>query len=141
MQDSCPKCNTIKNGESCPRCGLVFAKFDETVFDEGVPDELVALWQEVDGNWGERKLHAIFVERCLGMGEAGYAAARYRSRGDDAVAEEYLETIRSRLAQMLSAVSTPPPKRSASRLFTVLILLIVLTGMSLLLYYFPEFPK
>ncbi|MCP4200198.1 MAG: hypothetical protein GY762_23900 [Proteobacteria bacterium] len=141
MQDSCPKCNTTKKGESCPTCGLVFAKFDEAVFDEGVPKELVRLWQEVEGNWQERKLHALFVERCLGMGEAGYAAARYRSRGDDAAAEEYLETISLRLTQMMSAVSSPPPRRAGGRLITILILLIVLVGLALLLFTFPELPR
>ena len=141
MLDRCPKCNTIKKGESCPACGLVFAKFDAVVFEEGVPTELVALWKEVEGNWRERKLHAIFIERCLGMGEAGYAAARYRSRGDDMVAEEYLETISSRLTQMMSAVSSPPPKKAAGRLITILILLIVLVGLALLLFTFPELKR
>jgi hypothetical protein len=141
MQDSCPKCNTIKTGESCPKCGLVFAKFDQAVFLEGVPDELVALWKEVENDWQEKKLHAVFVERCMVLGEAGYAAARYRSRGGDAIAEAYLETINTRLAQMLNAVSTPPPKRATSRLLAVLILFIVLAGVSLLLYFFPRFPK
>ncbi len=75
MQDNCPKCNTVKSGESCPRCGLVFAKFDEAVFSEGVPHELVGLWQEVEKNWDKKELHAIFIERCMVLGEAGYAVS------------------------------------------------------------------
>ena len=133
MQDTCPKCNTVKTGESCPTCGVVFAKFDASIVDEGVPDTLVTLWREVEGNWQEKKLHALFVERCLAMGEAGYAAARYRSHAGDAIAEEYLDILRSRLAQMLSAVSTSPPRRSFGPLLTAIILLLVLIGLSLLL--------
>ncbi len=92
---------------------------------------------DVEGNWQEKKLHAVFLERCLAMGEAGYAAARYRSRAGDALAEEYLEILSSRLTQMLNAVSTPPPRRATGRLFTILILIIVLIGLSLLLLRSP----
>ena len=102
---------------------------------------MVGLWQEVEKNWDKKELHAIFIERCMVLGEAGYAAARYRSRGGDAVAKAYLETISTRLSQMLNAVSTPPPKRATNRLVAVLILFIVLAGLSLFLYYFSEFPK
>ena len=137
MQDTCPKCNTVKTGESCPVCGVVFAKFDASIVDAGVPGALVTLWREVEENWQEKKLHAVFVERCLTMGEAGYAAARYRSRAGDAIAEEYLEILRTRLTQMLGAMSTPPRRRSTGRLLTVLILLVVIIGLCLLLLRMP----
>ena len=49
MQDTCPKCNTVRTGESCPTCGVVFAKFDASIVDAGVPDILVAVSRRTEG--------------------------------------------------------------------------------------------
>jgi hypothetical protein len=107
MDDLCPKCGTFKNdAESCPRCGLVFSRFDAAAVSIDVPEEIVELFRHADADWGDRARHALFTEKALAAGFAGYAAAKYRNRGpDDAVAVEQLSRIAARLEQELAMSS------------------------------------
>ena len=91
MDDLCPKCGVSKSGgEACPRCGLVFARFDEAALAVDVPPGIEALFAHAEADWGDRARHALFVEKALAAGAAGYAASRYRRRGPDEIAREQL---------------------------------------------------
>lgn len=138
-EDHCPKCNTAKSGESCPKCGLVFAKFSEQVLLEGVSEELKLLWKAVEERWDEKSSHAIFMERALASNAGGYAAACYRSKINDPVAEEHLELITKRLEQMLYAgASRSGTIRSRGRLIGGVLLVFVLLGLIFLFLYFSQ---
>jgi len=135
MEASCPKCGTPRRiADSCPRCGVVFSRFDAAALDADVPEELKALWAHVEAGWGERPRHALFTERAIAAGHAAFAAARYRERGtDDPMAAEQLGRITSRLEQALAQaahadgtrVADPPRKKAALYLLAIILFLIV----------------
>jgi hypothetical protein len=141
MDDRCPKCDAVKVGESCPKCGLVFAKFDAAVLDEGAPREIKSLWERTLDNWENESLHAIFIEKALNAGAGGYAAFCYRRRGEeDRIAKEQLEKIAKRLEQMMSVKSSASTgRRPPGRFIGILILLFVLLALAffLLMFYSP----
>jgi hypothetical protein len=122
MDGTCPKCATPRDGESCPRCGLVFERFDPAVLEEGVPEALKSLWLRVEEAWDDRARHALFVEQALALGCAGYAASRYRLRGDDPVAREQVERLMTRLDAILAA--SAPRRRKPGGLRTMIVLLV-----------------
>jgi uncharacterized Zn finger protein (UPF0148 family) len=134
MEASCPKCGSPRrDADSCPRCGVVFARFDAAALDADVPEELKALWAHVEAGWDERARHALFTERAIAAGHAAFAAARYRARGtDDPTATEQLARITARLEQALSQAALdrgprgaePPRKRAALYFLAVLLFLI-----------------
>lgn len=136
MEGSCPKCGAPRTGaESCPRCGVVFARFDPAALEAGVPDDIKALWAHVEAGWDDRARHALFTETAIARGEAAYAASRYRARGTgDRTAAEQLERISARLEQTLAqAVRAGPPHavdpgRKRALLFLVAIILLLLIG-------------
>jgi hypothetical protein len=126
VEDPCPKCGAPRQGESCPRCGLVFALFDPSRLDADVPETLKELWTHVEAGWDDPARHALFVEQALAGGHGGFAAARYRRKGDDPVARGQIERIASRLEQILAAAATPPDERAGAGGRKVIWLLVVL---------------
>ena len=136
-EDRCPKCNTTKSAESCPKCGLVFAKFNAEAMLEGVPEEVKLLWKAVEENWDKQSCHAVFMERALAAKAGGYAAACYRTRSDDPIARENLESISKRLEQMLLAgASQRKSNRYLGRFVGVILLLVILLCLA---YFFMKF--
>lgn len=138
MNETCPKCGAPKTHDACPRCGLVYEKYDPAAALAQVPPQLVALWNELLANWDERSAHAVFLETCLVQGHSGYAAACYRQRQDDAVAKAQLERLVTRLEQQL--VSTGASKRK-SRLGLALTILVVLMAAGAGLYFLMVLPR
>ena len=137
MTETCPKCATPKSGDSCPKCGLVFALFDESRLDADVPGAIVELWTHAEHGWDDRARHALFVERALAAGAGGYAAACYRRKGDDPIAREQLELITSRLEQLLLASGTSPEaaRSSPSRKLALLVVFVLMFALGALLVY------
>jgi hypothetical protein len=136
VTSACPKCGAPRQGESCPKCGLVFALFDPARLDVGVPEALKQLWTHVEAGWDDPARHALFVEQALAGGHGGFAAARYRQKGDDPVARQQLERLAWRLEQILAAAATAPegrPGASGRRAIWLLVLLMALAFAGLLL--------
>ncbi|HUT78076.1 MAG TPA: hypothetical protein VM285_10340, partial [Polyangia bacterium] len=115
-----------RGGESCPKCGLVFALFDPSRLDADVPAALRQLWTHVEAGWEDQARHALFVEQALAAGHGGFAAARYRQKSDDPVARQQLERITSRLEQLLATAATPPDERPEAKGRKVIWLLVLL---------------
>jgi len=136
MEVSCPKCGAARTGaESCPRCGLVFARFDASALDADVPEELKALWAHVEAGWDGRARHSLFTERAIALGCAAFAAARYRTRAaDDPIAAEQLERLTARLEQALASTSLAEasggdhPPRGKAAVYILAILLFLIAG-------------
>lgn len=110
MPDACPKCGTGKSGESCPKCGLVFAKFNPAAIKDTPSIILRDLWRHTEQHWEEKAAHALFIERALAASQAGYAAACYRARGDDPIAQTGLKNLTCRLEQSLLLQKSNPPR-------------------------------
>ena len=130
MPDLCPKCGASRQGESCPKCGLTFARFDPHRLDAGVPEALKELWHHAEAGWDDPARHALFVEQALAGGHGGFAASSYRRKGDDPVAREQIERIASRLEQILAATASPPDERTGARGRKVIWLLVLLLAMA-----------
>jgi hypothetical protein len=135
MDDICPKCGTPKRDEeSCPRCGVVFAKFDPAALELDVPEAIRALWLHVEAGWEDRARHALFTEKALAAGAAAYAASKYRERGaGDPIAAEQLARLSSRLEQALAMSSVGARRRDVSSrgkpaLYILAIILFLLVG-------------
>jgi len=126
--DRCPKCGEERRGESCPKCGLVFERFDAAALEAGVPEEIRGLWSHVEEGWDDPARHALFLERAIAAGAGGYAAGMYRRRGDDAVAAEQIERLTARLQQMLAEASAPAAEKSGRLGHAVAMLLLLLLG-------------
>lgn len=125
MSEHCPKCHTPRSGDSCPKCGVVFAKFDPALLEQGVNEEIRRLWDEVEADWEDRARHAVFVERSLIAGAAGWAAGRYRRRGaDDPLARDQLARIAARSEQLLLLSASPRPRIRWSRMGLVIAFLL-----------------
>lgn len=112
MIGACPKCGAETSGESCPKCGLVFAKYTPAASRETASDTLRELWKHTEQHWNETAAHALFVERALAESQAGYAAACYRAEGDDPIAAAQLKNLNIRLEQSLWMLRTEPPRNS-----------------------------
>jgi len=136
MEESCPKCGWPRSGEACPRCGVVFDRFDEKVLEEGVSPEVLKLWEHVEEDWDDRGRHALFVEQAILLGALGYAAGCYRKKGDDPVARDQLERISSRLEQSLNATADSREAAPSSRRLTTAIAVILLLALAGLVFWF-----
>ena len=125
IDEKCPKCGAPRSGESCTRCGLVYSKFSSDALEEGVPGEIKLLWQDVERNWQERACHAAFVERSIAENAGGYAAACYRRRGDDPIAQEQIDRLTNRLTQMLGDSAAPVSTLGKSRRMAIALMLAI----------------
>lgn len=130
MLEQCPKCGTQKTGESCPTCGLNFAKFDPAIMEGTAPEPLIELWGHTMKNWNDRSRHALFVETAIAIDGAGYAASCYRQRSDDPIAKDQLQRIQNRLLQSMTAQKdnrrVHKSKKGLILLFTCIALLVLL---------------
>ena len=133
MSETCPKCDAPNTGASCSKCGLVFAKFDPAVLEEGATDEIRALWAEVEADWTDESKHAVFVERALIAGAGPFATSCYRRKGTDPVAQKNLGQIANRLEQMLLASPRAKPRNlNRARLVGVFLITAVIVGLTIL---------
>jgi hypothetical protein len=115
---------------------LIFARFDEGVLEEAVPEEVKHLWRHVEGKWDDQARHALFLERAWATDSLGYAASRYHRRPEDPLAQEQLGRLNERLEQTLTAMAADPDSRSGlSRraVITLIILLVAVIGVTYLL--------
>ena len=137
MSETCPKCAEPKTGDSCPKCGLVFDRFDESRLDAEIPPAIKQLWEHVEQEWDDRARHALFVERALDAGAGGYAAACYRRRGADPIATEQLARITGRLEQLLLATGTSPEEAQTapSRKLLLLVVFLLMFALGALLVF------
>ena len=126
---TCPKCGAGAGGAACPKCGLVFAKFDASVLDESSPADLIELWDDLACNWDERGRHAFFLERPLMLGQTGFAAQRYRTKGEDGAAAEQLARLQKRLEQDFKVHRKPRrPSTGVMRLISWTVIVLALAA-------------
>jgi hypothetical protein len=136
----CPKCGAERSGESCPKCGLVFAKFNPEVLERNVPEALKGLFRETSKRWDDDDLHDRFVEQALAAGQVDFAARCYRQRGDDEKARQQLAKIEERMLAMAAGLAQtmtvsrenvrPRGRTPLVTAITLILFLLVLAGFS-----------
>lgn len=88
----------------------MYAKYDPERELKKTPESVRALWANVEKNWTDSAVHALFVEQGLRQDAAGFVAACYRQKGTDPIAVEQLDRLTTRLIQSLAQhVSTEIP--------------------------------
>ncbi len=126
MSDLCPKCGREKTGPSCPKCGLVFAKFDPAALEADASESLRALWEHTKTHWEKPEVHAVFIEKALAETGAGFAARCYRLEGDDPTAQKHLADIALRLEQTLLVAKAERPEKKPTARYALAFALLLL---------------
>jgi hypothetical protein len=106
---------------------VAYARFNPEKVQAAIPEQVVALWENLERNWADPAAHALFVEEGLRRDAAGFVAASYRQKGDDPIAKSQLETLAARLMKSLEiqASAMPPGTASMKRVVYVLLFFII----------------
>lgn len=77
----CPKCGAPRpDRPDCPRCGLIFDRWDPDRFAIPADPVLDPLWREVEEHGEDPKRHLAFVTAARSSGKLDIAAGRYSER-------------------------------------------------------------
>jgi hypothetical protein len=96
--------------------------------DRGIPDAVRAAWQGAVDAWDDPARHEAVIAQVAQYSCFAWAAARYKERGDDAIAASQLERLRRAAEATMLATATvrrdskPSPYRATIALFIVLVL-------------------
>lgn len=137
----CPKCNTEvpEQATACKRCGLATARMEGFARerDASVPPALVSAWERAELAWNHPLAHDEVLRLVVDHQAYAWAAARYRTRAGDPVAEAQLVRIRKAAEATLFATGVarkvkdqPRPYRS----LTAVMILLVLAAVGGLVY-------
>ncbi len=107
----CPKCGAPRTDRpDCPRCGLVFERWNPAAGLELVP-ALEAAWEELLDSYEDEAAHERFLDTAHDLGRLDLAAAYYRARAaeheEDRVAARQVE----RIATMVQFEALVPRQR------------------------------
>jgi len=130
----CPKCGAGRGGDgACPSCGLAaghMAAYHDAR-EAAVPASVRAAWDHAVAGWTEPARHDAVVQQAAAHRSFAWAASRYRTRGDDPIAERQLDRLRRAAeATLLASATVRPdaataPYRASTGVLAVLILVVV----------------
>lgn len=135
----CPKCQfaRTKTQHSCPRCGLMFARWNPEVADivKPIDAEGEALWSAVIADWGNEEHHLTFVKHCSLAGILAASGRRYRdwllTHPGDATAMAMQKRILGMAQAMLGSNSSRPSGSIlSSKWFWTIIIVAMSAGMT-----------
>jgi hypothetical protein len=98
------------------------------VSDAGIPDPVVAAWQAAVDAWDDSARHDAVIAQVAQYSCYAWAAARYKERAGDPVADRQLERLRRAATANMLATATarpdkePTPYRATLIMFVVLVL-------------------
>jgi hypothetical protein len=124
----CPKCGLSQPAiPACRRCGLASDRW--AAWSRDATPEEDGTWVGVEAAWGDPRAHDAYLIEVQRRGAFGEAAARYRARGDDPVAQTRLRQVRTLAELALSrriAAPAEPAVRSPARMIALLVAFVVL---------------
>jgi len=131
----CPKCGAPRRGDqACPGCGLAashMAAYREAREAE-VPASVRDAWEHAVAGWSEPARHDAVLQQVAAHRSYAWAAARYRTRTGDPIAERQLERMRRAAEATLFASATVRPDaatrpyRASAGVLAVLILVVLI---------------
>jgi hypothetical protein len=131
----CPKCGAVRGSDviACGSCGLTVARMAAYVDarDAAVPDPVRDAWTRATAAWDDGARHDDLLRLVASHNAYAWAAGRYRTRGDDAVARRQLERLRRAAeATLLASATVRPtadakPYRGTAGVLAVLVVVIV----------------
>jgi len=96
--------------------------------DEGIPDAVLAAWKGAVDAWDDPARHEAVIAQVAQYSCFAWAAARYKERAGDPIAERQLDRLRRAATATMLATATarpnkePTPYRATVVLFVVLVL-------------------
>jgi hypothetical protein len=97
-----------------------------------VREDLVAAWDRTVEQWDDIARHDALLALVVQHSEFAWAAARYKERGDDAIAKERQERLRKAATATLLATAKVREPDEASPYKKIMIWLVVLVTMLVL---------
>lgn len=94
--------------------------------DGAIPEPVRAVWQSLQGGWDDAKRHEAFLGLVAQHNCFAWAAARYKERAGDAIADEQLVKLRNAATATMLATATAKPKSSGKPYQATLVLFIAL---------------
>jgi hypothetical protein len=91
-----------------------------------IDDEVRDAWQRVTDAWAESVEHDRFFNLVVKHSSFAWAAARYRERGDDAIAKVQLERLRKAAVAAMMVTATARPAKDKMPYRSSLIVLVCL---------------
>lgn len=133
--DVCPKCGTDRAAAAtaCAKCGLSVDRMEGFAAsrDAALPDALGAAWDLALEGWTEPVRHDEVMRLVARHDAYAWAAARYRTKAGDPIADKQLERIRRAAEVTLLATAASRkdkgknPYRATTTMLIALVVLIV----------------
>ena len=134
--DACPKCGTActPGATACKKCGLATERMESFARAQqaSIPDALGLAWERVLEQWEQPARHEEVMRLVTQHDAYAWAAAQYRSRAGDPVADKQLERVRKAAEITMLAtsarkddVATRGPYRNTIFLLVAMVVLIV----------------
>ena len=103
--------------------------------DSGIPESVRAAWQAVTEGWDDAKRHDVLVGMAAQHHCFPWAAARYKERAGDAIADRQIERLQRAAAATLMATATQRPEHTPKR-FQMTLAVIAVLGILLAVGFF-----
>ena len=94
--------------------------------DGAIPEPVRAVWQSVQDGWNDSKRHDAFLGVVAQHNCFAWAAARYKERAGDTIADAQLSKLRNAATATMLATATAKPKSSGKPYQATLVLFIAL---------------
>jgi hypothetical protein len=94
--------------------------------DGAIPEPVRAVWQALQGGWDDPKRHEAFLGLVAQHNCFAWAAARYKERAGDAIADAQLAKLRNAATATMLATATAKPKGSGKPYQATIVLFIAL---------------
>lgn len=133
--DACPKCGAARSTDAtaCATCGLAVDRMAAytDAHDAAVPEPVREAWARALAAWSDDARHHELMRLVATHNTYAWAAGRYRTRGDDPIAQRQLDRMRRAAeATLLASATVRPgsdtrPYRGTAGVLAVLIVVIV----------------
>ena len=94
--------------------------------DGAIPEPVRAVWQSVQDGWNDSKRHDAFLGVVAQHNCFAWAAARYKERAGDTIADAQLSKLRNAATATMLATATAKPKSAGKPYQATLVLFIAL---------------
>jgi hypothetical protein len=100
-----------------------------------VHDDVTAAWQRVTEHWDDAARHDAFIASVAQHSCYAWAAARYKERAGDAIADKQLDRLRrAATATMMAAAAARPSRERQPYKSSMVVLIVLLLAMLVALF-------
>jgi hypothetical protein len=103
----------------------------QDVTESGVPDAVVATWDRAVESWDDPARHEALIAAVASFSCYAWAAAQYKTRAGDPIADKQLDRLRKAATATMLATATARPEATTMpyrNTMLVLLVLVILIG-------------